>query len=258
MTAAPSWGAVALCTVFVVLAVGLAHARRLALTRELLWAAARAALQLAAVGAVLGAVFSVAGVPGSLAWVGAMVVLAGQVAGYRGRGLHRARLLATVAIAVGSTATLGLLLAIGVIEPVPQAVVPLGGMIVSGSMQAATLSLRQVRTAIDEARPAIEARLCLGLSARQAFAPHTRSAARTALIPAIDATKVVGLISLPGAMTGLILAGVAPLTAVRYQIIVMYMLLGTNTIAAVLTTYLAQFTAFDAAHRLRPTQAPEE
>ncbi|MDA2807583.1 ABC transporter permease [Nocardiopsis suaedae] len=253
MTAAPSWGAVALCTVFVALAVALAHARRLALTRELVWAAARAALQLAAVGAVLGVVFAVAGVPGSLAWVGAMVVLAGQVAGYRGRGLHRARL-----VAAGSTATLTLLLAIGVIAPVPRAIVPLGGMVVSGAMQAATLSLRQVRAAIDEARPAIEARLCLGLSARQAFAPHTRAAARTALIPAIDAAKVVGLISLPGAMTGLILAGVAPLTAVRYQIIVMYMLLGTTTVTAVLTTYLAQFTAFDAAHRLRPAQAPEE
>src|SRR5437588_556372 len=67
-------------------------------------------------------------------------------------------------------------------------------------------------------RAAIEARLSLGLSATAAFAPHRRDLLRTALIPTLDATKVVGLISLPGAMTGLILAGVSPEVAIRYQI----------------------------------------
>src|SRR5437899_1346118 len=74
-------------------------------------------------------------------------------------------------------------------------------------------------------RAAIEARLSLGLSGAQAFAPHRRELLRTALIPTLDSTKVVGLISLPGAMTGLILAGVSPEVAIRYQIVVMYMLL---------------------------------
>ncbi len=84
-----------------------------------------------------------------------------------------------------------------------------------------------------------------------AFAPHRRSAARTALVPAIDSTKVVGLISLPGAMTGLILAGIDPLTAIRYQIVVMYMLLAAATVAAAAATRLAQRRLFDAtAHRL--------
>lgn len=94
-----------------------------------------------------------------------------------------------------------------------------------------------------------------GRSRLQAFAPHTRGAARTAVIPAVDATKVVGLISLPGAMTGMILAGVEPLTAVRYQIMVMYMLLGATTVTAAITVHLARRTAFDAAHRLRPLRS---
>jgi len=103
------------------------------------------------------------------------------------------------------------------------------------------------------ARPTIEARLSLAMPIEGAFAPHRRSAARTALLPAIDSTKVVGLISLPGAMTGLILAGVDPMTAIRYQIVVMYMLLAAGTVAGAAAAYIAQRTLFDhAAHRLHP------
>jgi putative ABC transport system permease protein len=72
------------------------------------------------------------------------------------------------------------------------------------------------------------------------------------LVAPIDQTKVVGLISLPGAMTGLIIAGVAPLVAIRYQIVVMYMLLGAWAIAAVVATRLMRGALFDDAHRLRP------
>ena len=74
---------------------------------------------------------------------------------------------------------------------------------------------------------------------------------RAALVAPIDQTKVVGLISLPGAMTGLIIAGVSPLLAIRYQIVVMYMLLGAWAIAALVTTGLMRRALFDEAHRLR-------
>jgi uncharacterized protein UPF0014 len=93
------------------------------------------------------------------------------------------------------------------------------------------------------------------MPAAQAFAPHLHAALRTALIPAIDSTKTVGLISLPGAMTGLILAGVSPLTAIRYQIVVMYMLLAAAALAALTAARLAGHALFDEAHRLRPLPA---
>jgi putative ABC transport system permease protein len=147
---------------------------------------------------------------------------------------------------------LGVLLLLGVIAMQPRVVVPLGGMIVSAAMLAAGLTLRRLREDAELARPAIEARLCLGLSAREAFLPHQRSALRTALLPTIDSTKVVGLISLPGAMTGLILAGVDPLTAIRYQIVVMYMFLAATALAALATARLAEHAMFDRAHRLAP------
>ncbi|MEV4644833.1 iron export ABC transporter permease subunit FetB [Saccharopolyspora sp. NPDC049357] len=248
----PSWGAVAASLLLVALIALIARQQRLHLTKELVIAAGRAGLQLAAVGAVLVLLFQHAGLPGALGWVAFMVVLGGQVAGYRGRALPQARTTATIAIATGTAITLGSLVALGAISPQPRVLVPIGGMIVATAMQATAVSLHRVRQQAQSDRPAIEARLALGLSSREAFLPFQRSALRTALLPTLDSTKVVGLISLPGAMTGLILAGVDPMIAIRYQIIVMYMLLAATTIAALTATRLAERALFDNAHRLAP------
>jgi putative ABC transport system permease protein len=247
---APSWTGLIASLVLVVLSAAVAYRQRLHLTRELVVAAVRAGVQLVAVGAMLGVIFAHGGLAAGFGWVIAMVLIAGQVAGRRGRGLRRASLSATAGVALGTIITLGVLLVLGVIAMQPRVVVPLGGMTVSAAMLASGITLRRLREVAEQARPAIEARLCLGLSAREAFLPHQRSALRTALLPAIDSTKVVGLISLPGAMTGLILAGVDPLTAIRYQIVVMYMLLAATALAALATARLAEHALFDHAHRL--------
>ncbi|MGI8334092.1 ABC transporter permease [Actinomadura scrupuli] len=247
----PSWPGVAISLVLVALAFAVVARARLGVSRDLVVAAARAGVQLAVVGALLLAVFHYAGLPGAAAWVAIMVVIAGQVAGRRGRPLPRARTIATLGAAAGSATTLITLVGLGVISAQARVVVPVGGMIVSTAMQASGLALTRLREEIRTGRDAIEVRLSLGLSARAAFAPHTRGALRTALLPAIDSTKVVGLISLPGAMTGLILAGVDPLTAIRYQIVVMYMLLAAATLSAYVTARAAERAIFDDAHRLR-------
>jgi putative ABC transport system permease protein len=252
----PSWTGVATSLLLVGVATAIAYHQRLRLTRDLVIATVRAGAQLVAVGGLLLAVFAHAGLPGAFGWVGAMIALAGQVAGRRGTGLPRARWAATCGVATGGALTLVTLLSLGVISAQPRVVVPVGGMIVSGAMQAAGVTLRRLREDAHQARPAIEARLCLGLPGREAFLPHQRSALRTALLPAVDSTKVVGLISLPGAMTGLILAGVDPLTAIRYQIVVMYMLLAATALAALTTARVAEHHLFDQAHRLRPITGP--
>jgi putative ABC transport system permease protein len=248
--AVPGWGGVAASLLLVAVAAAVAYRERLGLTRDIIVASARAGLQLIAAGAILLVLFRWAGLPGAAGWVTVMILIAGQVAGRRGVGVPRARIAATVGVAGGTGFTLGALVIARVIDARAPVIVPLGGMIVSAAMQAAGVALRRLREDAHAARPAIEARLCLGQSARQAFLPHQRSALRTALLPAIDSTKVVGLISLPGAMTGLILAGVDPLTAIRYQIVVMYMLLAAAALAALTCARLAERALFDRAHRL--------
>jgi putative ABC transport system permease protein len=246
----PSWYGVAASVLLVVLAYAVVVREGLGLGREVLLAAARAAVQLVAVGALLLLLFRHTGLPGALAWVAVMVLLAGRVAGGRARGLPGATRAATLGIAAGVASTVGLLLAARVIDTSGRVLVPVGGMVVTGAMQGASLTLQRIRDEAGSSRRQVEARLALGLSSQEAFAPYLRTALRTAFTPAIDGTKVVGLISLPGATVGLVLAGVNPLTAIRYQVVVMYMLLGATVVAGAVAGRLALRALFDDAHRL--------
>lgn len=249
--AVPEWTGVALSVSLVGVAVLIAWRQRLGLAREVVVAAVRAGIQLFLVGAVLLFLFRHTGLLGGFGWLAVMVLIAGQVAGRRGKGLRRSRYVATASVAIAVALTIGVLMAFGVIQTTPRVVVPVGGMVVSGSMAATGVTLSRLVAEARVQRAAIEARLSLGLSATAAFAPHRRELLRTALIPTLDATKVVGLISLPGAMTGLILAGVSPEVAIRYQIVVMYMLLAAAVTAALAAAEVGQRMLFTAAHQLR-------
>ncbi len=252
----PPWWGVALSVALPAVA-GLVIAReRLGLERDLLVAVVRAPAQLIAVGAVLLFIFDRAGLPGSFVWVALMVALAGWTAGRRAKELPRARLVAATGVLCGVAMTFALLLGARIITAKPSVVVPLGGMIVSACLQGTTIVLTRVRDEVRSSRVLIDARLALGLPGRAAFAPHLRLALRSALAPQIDQTKIVGLIALPGAMTGLIIAGVDPLQAIRYQIIVMYMWLGSASIAGLVSARLMARELFDDAHRLRPLGVP--
>jgi len=255
MTQIPSWAAVAVSGLLVLVAVAIASWQRLGISREIVVAAVRALVQLVAIGAVLAWLFAHAGVAGALAWVLAMTLVAANESRRRGAGIPRAYRAALIGIVVATMSTLGVLVLGGVISTEPQVLIPIGGMVVSGSMQASSLTLTSLRRSAIDNRPAVEAALSLGLPAPQAFAREMRTAVRTALVPTVDSTRVVGLISLPGTMTGLIIAGVDPLQAIRYQIIVMYMLLAAWAVSALVTARAAQGSMFDEAQRLVPIAA---
>ena len=229
-TPIPSWAAVAVSGLLVLVAVAIASWQRLGISREIVVAAVRALVQLLAIGAVVAA----------------------NESRRRGAGLPHAFRSALLGIVVGTVATLGVLVAGGVISTEPQVLIPIGGMVVSGAMQAASLTLTSLKRSAVSNRGAVESALSLGLPARTAFAGELRTAVRTALVPTVDQTRVVGLISLPGTMTGLIIAGVDPLQAIRYQIIVMYMLLAAWAVSALVTARAAEGALFDDAQRLVP------
>lgn len=252
----PSWAGVATSVALVGFALAVVLRERLGLGRDVVVAAVRAAVQLVAVAALLGLLFERAGLPGGVAWVVGMVGVGTVVAGRRGRGLPRPYLVAAVSVASGVVATLGLLVLARVVEAEARVVVPVGGMVVSAAVRGVTVVLVRIGEEAGRSRREVEARLALGLPGRAAFAPHSRSALRTALVTDIDAVASVGLVSLPGAMTGLLLAGVDPLTAIRYQVVVMYMLLGAVAVSGLVASRLATRLLFDDAHRLRPVAAP--
>ena len=212
------------------LAAGLSRHAGLGLERELVVAALRAAVQLAAVGLVVTLVFRYAGL--SVAFLVVMLGAAAATAGRRLGGVPRAPLLAGAAIAAGTAAGLVPLLVTGAFSLVPRELIPVAGILIGGAMAATSLTGRRLAEAIREGLPAVEARLCLGLPVRDALAPVVRQAVTTGLVPILDQTRSVGLVALPGTFVGLILGGASPAEAARVQLTVLLALLGVELIAA--------------------------
>jgi hypothetical protein len=124
------------------------------------------------------------------------------------------------------------------VSPEPRYLIPIGGMLIGNSMTAVSLAGSRLRDEIVDKRLEIEARLALGVPAKTALLPYARRAAATALIPTIDSTKNVGLIFLPGAFVGMMLAGASPADAAVVQLVVLFMLLGAVAVAGMTITVL--------------------
>ena len=240
----------------VAVAVALSFREKLDLEGEMGVAVVRAFVQLAAIGYVINFVFGLDSLGYVALLLAAMVGFAGWTSSRRAKGVPRALPHATLAIAVAAACTLGLLLVLRVVPPTGRYLVPLGGMVVGNSMNAASLVLARLRDDVAGGRPRVEAALALGATSRQAVAPILKASLKGAMIPLIDSTKTVGIVSLPGAMAGMIIGGADPLEAVRLQIVVMYMLLGSVSIAAMLAGLLSYRAFFTPRHQLRPATPP--
>jgi UDP-glucose/iron transport system permease protein len=250
---------VAVSLVLVAVATGLSAWQRLGLEGSLVWASARALAQLLLVGSALALVID-PDRPLALAWawVVVMVAFAAEVVGRRAPEVPDARRLALAAYAAASVVTLGVLFGLGVFPVEGRTLIPLAGMMVGNSMNSTVLVARRIVEELRDKRAEVEARLALGQPANDAARPYVRAAVRTALVPQIETTKAVGLVFLPGAMTGLILAGVDPVDAVLVQAVVMYLVLGaaaTTTVTIALGLVRRLFTAD---HRLVRLPRPAE
>ena len=243
------WTGLAASLILVGVAVGLSFWRRLSLERSILWASARAMVQLLLVGVALTFVLH-RNLAWSWAWVVAMVLFAADVVRRRAPEVPDVFVLALTAFAAAGAVTLLVLFGLRIFPLEPKTLIPLAGMMVGNSMTSTVVVARRVLEELRDKRDEVEARLALGISARDAARPYLRNALRTALIPQIETTKAVGLVFLPGAMTGLILAGTAPLAAVRIQVAVMYLVLGAAATTTVVVGLGVQRRLFTTDHRL--------
>jgi putative ABC transport system permease protein len=235
----------------VAVAIALSLYERLDLEREIGVAVVRSFVQLAAIGYVINFIFGLESIGAVALLLAGMVLFAAWTSARRAGDVPRAFVVVALAVGVAAVATLGLLLALGVIPATARYLIPLGGMVIGNSMNAASLTLTRIRDDVREQRPKVEAALALGATSRQAVSPILKTALQRALIPLIDATKTTGIIFLPGAMVGMIIAGADPLEAVRLQIVVLYMLLGSVSIAAILVGTLSYRSFFTPSHQIR-------
>jgi putative ABC transport system permease protein len=240
---------VALAVALVAVGALVSRFRGIGLEGDIVVATARSFVQLLAIGYVLAFVFDGHGGL-SAVLLGVMVATASITAGSRARQVPRSRILAAVALGVATLGTLGVLVGLGIVPLRARTIVPLGSMVLSNAMVSASLVMTSLRDDLAGSRREVEARLSLGHTSHRASLPWHRQALRRGMLPIVDSTKVVGLVALPGAMTGMILAGAEPLEAIRLQLVVMYMLLGGNAFAALVAGELTVRCLFTPDHQL--------
>lgn len=246
--------------ILVAVAVAISLWRQLGLERSLVWASLRALVQLLAVGWVLQFVVDPDDpIVYSVLWILAMVSFAAYTTSRRAADVPKVLPLSLIAYSASSIVVLGVLFGFGIYDLEGRTLVPLAGMVIGNSLAATVLVSRQLLIAATEQREVIEGRLALGLSATEAFRPQLRQALRTALVPQIESTKAVGIVFLPGAMVGLILAGVDPADAVRVQVSVMYLVLGSvATTTAVMSLGISRELFTPAQQLRRPAQRTDD
>lgn len=235
----------------------LSLAMRLGLHRQLLWAAFRMVVQLLLVGLVLRAVFHAASPAATLAIVAVMVAAAAREVAVRparrlkAGGNYR---ISAVVVGLASVATVVLAL-LTAIRPAPwyepRYAIPLMGIVLGSVLNSASLALDSFFDSVTTGRAAIEARLALGTPIRQAFDGAIRKSIRRGMIPIVNQMSAAGIITLPGIMTGQLLAGMDPLDAVKYQILLLLLLTGAAGLAAVGVVVLAARGLTDERERLR-------
>ncbi|WKF85318.1 ABC transporter permease [Lacticaseibacillus pantheris] len=231
--------ALVLAVALVLIALGVSLKQHLGLERDLVIGVVRAVIQLTVVGYVLTYVIKINRAPLTILMVAIIVVNAALNARKRAGNLPHAFAISLAAIGAATTITLVILIATHAIKFIPSQVVPFTGMIASNAMVAIGLAYRSMNASFHDLRQPILERLALGADAKQATAGLVRRAVKTGMSPTVDSAKTVGLVSLPGMMSGLIFAGVDPSKAIMYQILVTFMMLATTSISSVIACSLA-------------------
>jgi putative ABC transport system permease protein len=250
-TAAIGWTGLGLSLILVAVAVGLSVWQGLRLERDMLWATGRALVQLLAVGYVLLYIVDPdTPIVFAWAWVVLMLLVAALTARRRAPEVPGIMALTLAATSASAALSLFVVFGLGIYPVVGRAVVPIAGMMIGNSIGSIVVASRRILGELADRRPEVEARLALGQPWQQASKPFVRSALRTAMTSQIENTKAVGLVFLPGAMTGLILAGADPVDAVLVQAAIMYLILGCVATNVVLIGLGLTRKLFTPDHRL--------
>jgi putative ABC transport system permease protein len=204
--------------------------------RAILLAAARAAAQLALIAAALRGVF--AAPLTSIAVVAVMFTVATGTAARRLHGHPGATRAVVLACAAGATVSISIIVGLPTLTRDVRTLVAVSGIVIGGTMTAATLTGRRLTDGIQRRRDEIEAWLSIGATPRQALRDIARYSVVEAIVPVLDTTRTVGLVTLPGAFAGALLGGASAANAARFQLTVLIGLLCAETLTATTLAWL--------------------
>jgi len=239
-----SHAALLITGVFLLFPLWVSHRHQLGIAKEIALSSLRGAVQLVLIGYVIGYIFSIESWLLLALFILAMIVIAGLTSARRGKQYAHAFPIACAAILAAEAVSLAVWLTFFIIEPKAQYVLPMSGMIIGSSMTVASLTFERMLSEFQLTKPLILAKLALGASPRQACQELMENTIKAALIPNIESMKSLGLIHLPGMMTGAIIAGASPLIAVKYQLVILLTAMSTAAITAILVSFLAYRSFF--------------
>lgn len=234
----------------VLIALFISYREKLGLGKDIIIAVVRMIIQLILVAFLLEYIFDVDNVILTTAMIVVIVTNAAVNAAGRGHGLKRPFISSFIALAVTTTVALGIFVLSGSLQYVPSQVIPVSGMIIGSAMSSVGLAYSNLFQLFKDHEQSVQERLALGATPYEASKVVLKLTIKNGLQPQIDSVRTTGIVTLPGMMSGLILAGVDPMHAITYQIMIMFMMIGATTFSTFIATYLSYKSFFNDRYQL--------
>jgi putative ABC transport system permease protein len=239
----------AIAAVMALLVILLARRRNIHLESDTTIALVRGLVQIVIMGSIVvlllkaprwSSVFLLAG----------MILAAGSISAKRAKHIPGARKVSTYAIAAGAGLTTAIMTWAGVIDTAVTSLIPVGSMLIANAMNTNGLALNRLRSEVLAHAGEIETALALGAAPERTIASYTEASIHSSLIPAIDNLRSLGIVWIPGLMTGMLLSGADPLYAAIYQFVVIAMILASSGLTSLLSTMMIRAQVFSPAEQL--------
>lgn len=231
--------------VFVLIPLVLSKALKLGLEKDTIIATVRSIIQLLIVGYILKFVFDSENLVYILLMVLLMIVAATNNARKKGEKIKGITWKIAFTLIVVEVLTQSILLGFRIVPPTAQYIISISGMVIGNSMVLAILFLNRFKAEVESNRPNIELLLSLGGTPKQAIHRYLIAAIKASMIPTIESQKTMGLVQLPGMMSGQIIAGADPLQAVQFQLLILFLLLTTAAVTSVILGLLSYPSLFN-------------
>jgi len=239
----------AIASLLALAVVLLARRREIHLEKETSVALVRGLIQVVAVGSILAVLLKAPRWTSAFLLAG-MVLAAGRISARRAKNIPGATKVSTYSIAAGAGLVTAIMTWVGVIDTAITSLIPVGSMIIANAMNTNGLALNRYRSEVLAHTGEIETALALGATPSATIRGYAQTSIQSSLIPAIDNLRSLGIVWIPGLMTGMLLSGARPMYAAIYQFVVIAMILASSGLTSLLSTTLIQAYAFSPADQL--------
>ncbi|MEY9974518.1 putative ABC transport system permease protein [Lysinibacillus sp. RC46] len=240
-----TYTSLSLTLIFVLIPLLLSKTLKLGLEKDTLIATIRSIIQLLAVGYILKFVFDAQSYIYIFLMVSLMVIVATLNARKKGKGIKGITWKIALTLIVVEFVTQGVLLGFDIVPATAQYIIPISGMMIGNSMVLSVLFLNRFTSEIASHQNEIELMLSLGGTPKQAIHRQLMNAIKASMIPTIESQKTIGLVQLPGMMSGQIIGGADPIQAVQFQLLIIFALLTAATLSSIMIGFLSYPALFN-------------